>query len=146
MPLDLSGLKANLASLGETPPATLAAAAQAWADAMASYAAGIIPASATVSAAATTLAGALVTAFGAPAAAPGMESAFAAFAGTVGVGMAGFTAVPPPAPVGFAAQFAGPYPETHDEAGDQIGTLIDTWMKTGSATLIAPPNTVTPWS
>jgi hypothetical protein len=146
MPLDLPDLKSAIANLGENPPATIAAAAQGWADAMASYASGIVPPSTTVSAAAATLSGALATAFGAPAAAPGMESAFAAFSATVGGGMAGFTPVPPPAPVGFAGQFAGPYPETHQDAGDQIGTLIDGWMKTGSATLIAPPNTFSLWS
>jgi len=146
MPLDAPGLKSALADLGESPPATIALVAQAWADAMSSYASGVVPASTTVSAAAATLASALATAFAAPAAAPGMESAFAAFAATVGGGMAGWTAVPPPSPVGFAAQFAGPYPETHEDAGDQIGTLIDSWMKTGTATLIAPPNTPTTWT
>jgi hypothetical protein len=113
---------------------------------MQSYAVTIMPPSASVAAAVSTLSGALASAFAAPAAAPGMESAFAAFATTVGGGMAGFAPIPPPAPVGFASQFAGPYPETHEAAGDQIGTLIHSWMSTGSSTLIAPPNTLTPWT
>lgn len=146
MPLNAAGLKDALQNEFTSPPATSAECAQAWADAMSSYASGIIPPSATVSAAAATLAGALTTAFSSPAAAPGMEAAFSAFAVSVGGGMVGFTPVPPSAPVGFALQFAGPKPLTHPDAAQAIASLIDGWMKTGSATLIAPPNTVTPWS
>ena len=75
-----------------------------------------------------------------------MESAFSTFAVTVGGGMAGFVPTPPPAPVGFASQFAGPKPATAAAASSAIASLIDTWMKTGLSTLVAPPNTVVPWS
>jgi hypothetical protein len=75
-----------------------------------------------------------------------METAFASFASTVGTGMApAFIATPPPGAVGFAAQFAGPYPETHADAGDQIGSLIDTWMRTGTAVPSGGGSPV-PWS
>jgi hypothetical protein len=146
MPLNLPGLQEAIADIGADPPATVPECAQAWADAVGSYASGIIPASTTVEVAKGALAGALTTAFGSPAAAPGMEAAFAAFAAAVGLGMAGFTPAPPVTPVGFAAQFAGPKPETHAEAGQQIGQLINDWLTTGSSTLIAPPFTVVPWS
>jgi heme/copper-type cytochrome/quinol oxidase subunit 1 len=87
-----------------------------------------------VAAAAATLEGALATAFAASAAAPGMESAFAAFAATVGTGMApAFVATPPAGQVGFATQFLA-QPATHALAAAAISGLIDTWMKTGSAT------------
>jgi hypothetical protein len=75
-----------------------------------------------------------------------MESAFAAFAVTVGGGMVGFTPTPPAAPVGFASQFGGPKPATAADAASQIASLIDTWMRSGIGTLIAPPNTPTPWT
>ncbi len=146
MPVALPALQSGLSGVASDPPPSIAECAQAWADAVQSYAAGVIPPSTTVAAAASALAGALVSAFGAPAAAPGMESAFAAFAATVGGGMAGWLPVPPPAPVGFATQFAGPKPATHAAAASAVASLIDAWFRTGTATLIAPPNTLVPWS
>jgi len=135
MALDPDGLEADLASLAASGFGDTASAAQAWADAVESYAAAIIPASTTVSTAAATLKGALQTAFDSGAAAGGMETAFASFASTVGTGMApSFTATPPPGEVGFASQFAGTHPETHAAAGAQVASLIDAWMKTGTAT------------
>lgn len=146
MPLALPALQSGIENVAANPPATAAGCAQAWADAVQAYAGGIVPPSATVAAAAAALAGALTAAFQSPAAAPGMESAFAAFAASVGGGMAGFAPVPPPAPVGFASQFSGPAPPSHSAAASAIAGLIDTWLRTGSATLIAPPNTLVPWS
>lgn len=148
MPLSLSTLQDALESEFANPPSTSAQCAQAWADAMQSYASGIVPPSTSVSTAAGTLASALTAAFSSPAAAPLMETAFAAFAATVGAGMAaaGFTGTPPPGPVGFAPQFLAAKPPTHAAAAATYASLIDTWMKTGVATLIAPPNTPQPWS
>jgi hypothetical protein len=146
MPLALPVLKSQLEALFAAPGATVADCAQGWSDAVQAYAGSVVPASTTVAAAAAALTAALTSAFAAPAAAPGMETAFAAFAASVGLGMAGFTPIPPPAPVGFAVQFAGPKPQTHHDAAEAIGDLINTWMTTGTATLIAPPNTVVPWS
>lgn len=148
MPLGPSTLAQQLSSIAENPPPSSAACGQAWANAVGAYAASVVPPSTTVSAATSTLAGALAGAFASPAAAPGMETAFLSFATTLGLGMAGagFTGAPPVAPVGFAPQFAGPKPLTHDAAAQTLATLIDTWMKTGIATLIAPPNTPQPWT
>lgn len=148
MPLVASTLQSQLESLFAAPPPNASGCAQGWANAMQAYAAGIVPPSTTVSGAAATLASALTAPFGAPNAGAAMETAFAAFALTVGGGMAaaGFAATPPPSPVGFAALFSGPKPATHADAAQQIATAIDTWMRTGIATLIAPPNTPQPWA
>lgn len=112
---------------------------------MVSYASGVVPASLSVSAAGTTLATSLAGAFATPFAAPGMETAFAAFAASVGAGMApAFLAAPPTRPVGFASQFAGPAPETHADAAASVASLVDGWMRTATATPSGggPP---TPW-
>ncbi len=144
MPLALPALTSGLESCFASPPPSHAACAQAWSNAVASYAAGIAPPSTSVTAAAAALASSLATAFQSDNAAPAMESAFSQFAASVGLGMAGFIPTPPPGPVGFADQFAGPKPATHGAAAQQIGARIDTWMKPGTATLVAPPGTVLP--
>lgn len=146
MPLALPGLKSDLEAFFASPPATREGCATKWADAMGAYAAGIVPPSTTVSAAKSVFEAAVLGAISTPAAGPGMEAAFAAFAGAVGAGMAGFTPVPPTAPVGFVAALLPPFPETHAEAAGKWGDLIHDWLTTGSSTLIAPPNTVVPWS
>ncbi len=135
MSLVKAGLAGDIENIGTSPPETAAECAEAWAAAMVDYAGSVLPASTTVSGAEVALAGALTTAFESPAAAAGMESAFASFATTVASGMApAFTGTPPAGPVGFAAQFAGPKPATHADAGVDISDLIDLWMKTGTAT------------
>lgn len=146
MPLNAAGLQSDLESLFADPPPTAAECAQAWADAAEAWASGIIPASTTVSASKAALAASLAGAFATPAAAPLMETAFLTFATAVGLGMAGYAPVPPVAPIGFGPQFAGPKPETHADAAQQIATLIDTWMRLGVSTLLVPPFTPVPWS
>lgn len=146
MPLALPALTSGLQSLFASPPPDAASCANAWGNAVSSWCAGIVPPSTTVSAAASTLTSALSSAFGTPDCAPAMESAFVAFAVTVGGGMVGYAPTPPPAPVGFAAQFSGPKPATATDAASQIASRIDTWMRTGIGTLIAPPNTPVPWN
>lgn len=147
MPLVVSVLSNALASNFAAPAADAGGCGQQWADAVKAYAAGLVPPSTALDAAAATLAGALGGAFASPSAIGGMESAFAAFGATLAAGMAPtFTGVPPSGPVGFADQFGGPAPETHGAAAGAIAGRIDAWMKTGSATLVAPPNTTTPWS
>jgi hypothetical protein len=143
MSLDAGGLADDLEAIGPQP--TIASAAAAWASAVGAYAAGIVPSSATVAAAAAALQTALATAFAAPNAAPGMETAFGAFGVTLGGGMAGFTPTPPAGPVGFALLFTSPTGDASAAAQD-VADAIHTWLTTGTATLIAPPNTVTPWS
>lgn len=147
MPLDSSLLANKLAALFADPPPDAGACGQAWGDAMKDYAAGLVPPSTAVAAAAGTLGGALGAAFATPSAIGGMEAAFAAFGATVALGQAPlYTGAPPADPVGFAAQFGGPAPETHGAAASAIAGRIHTWMATGSATLVALPNTVLPWS
>lgn len=146
MPLVPSALSSGLQSVFASPPADAAGCANGWANAVESWCAAIIPASAAVSGAVSTLDSALASAFSAPDCAPALESAFAAFAVTVGGGMVGYAPTPPPGPVGFAPQFAGPKPATAADAASAIASLIDDWMKTGLSTLVAPPGTVVPWS
>lgn len=113
---------------------------------MQSYASGIVPPSTTVSAAAAAMVGALQSAFGSPSAAAPFDAAFTAFATTVAGGqLPTFTGVPPPAPLNVASLLALTQP-THAAAAAAFASLIDTWMKTGTATLVAPPNTLVPWT
>jgi hypothetical protein len=146
MPLLPPTLASALADVAASPPATAAECAQAWADAVQSYAAAVVPPSTTAAAAGSALAGALVAGFAPPDASAAMSAAFTAFAATLGGGMApAFVAVPPPSPCDFASLFAGPKPATHAEAGLAIATLIDTWMRTGTATP-ASGGAAVPWS
>lgn len=133
MPLNPGALQSGILDVCSNPADTAAGCADKWAQAVADYAAGIVPPSATVAAARSVLSGALAGAFASPAAAPIMESAFAAFALTVGGGQAGFVPVPPPRPVGFVALLAAPQP-THASAAAAMTALIDSWMRSGSST------------
>jgi hypothetical protein len=85
-----------------------------------------------------------------PATVASVEAAFTGFAATVGAGMAPtFVGAPPPAPVGFALEFAKPpaaWAATHEAAATLWAARIHAWMITGKATLAVPPNTQTPWS
>lgn len=142
MPLNPSAAKTELGNLFKSPPGDEATAAAGWASAIQTLCAGIVPASTTVAAAAATLQGALAG-FNAPDATAGKtDAAMTAFAATVGGGMAGYTPTPPPAPLGIS------FSNTSDAqaAADAFIDAVDTWLKTGSSTLIAPPNTVVPWS
>jgi hypothetical protein len=143
MPLLLPSLQSGLQAVFAAPEATAAACAQKWADAVKTYAAGVVPASTAVTAAATALSTSLASAFASledPYGIDAMETAFTTFGAAVGAGMAGFVAVPPPGPVGFAAQFAT-HPATHAAAATAIAGKINTWMKTGTAAPVAggPP-------
>ncbi len=146
MVLALSTLKDQLEPLFAAPPPTAAECGQAWADAMQAYAVAVVPPSAAVAAAAAALSTQLGAAFATPAAVVAVEAAFTTFAASVGLGMAGYVPVPPPAPVGFAAQIAGPHPETHADAADQFGDMIHAWFTTGTAALISPPSPPVTWS
>lgn len=146
MPLNPASLQSSLESLFAEPPAAAADCAQAWADAINGYAASIVPVSTTVAAGVSALASALASAFSSPSAASAFDAAFSAFATTVAGGMLPtFTGVPPPAPLGVAAQLAVTQ-ETHAAAAAAWASLIDSWFRTGTAVLVAPPNTVVPWS
>lgn len=157
MALDSAGLPDELEPFFAEPPvvtnpdgsanvaATQTACANEWGLIMEAYAADIVPASTTVSSAAATLASALEAAFATPAAAAAVDAAFAAFATTVGTGMApAFVATPPPAPLGIAVLLAAS-PPTHAAAAAAFATLIDTWMKTGTA-VPAGGGPAVPWT
>lgn len=146
MPLNPSALQSSLESLFATPPGTRAACAQSWADAVNGYGAAIVPASTTVAAGGAALASALASAFAAPSAASPFDAAFAAFAVTVAGGMLpAFTGVPPAAPLNSASLLGTTQP-THAAAAAAWASLIDAWFRTGTGVLVAPPNTVVPWS
>lgn len=133
MPLNLPQLTSDLETLFAAPAATHALAAQAWANAVKQYAIGVVPPSPAVSGAADALVAPLTAAFATPAAAPGMDAAFAQFGASVAASMPGFVGAPPTAPVGFAALFAPPFPATHAAAASKIAGRIDSWMRTGTS-------------
>lgn len=155
MALNPSGLTSDFTAFFASPPITVvddevdttasrAACAQEWADAMQSYASAIVPASTTVAAAAATLSTSLASAFALADASTAFDSAMLAFATTVGSGMAGFTAVPPPAPLGVSTLLATTQ-STHAAAAAAFTSKIDTWMRTGTATPI-PSGSPVNWS
>lgn len=145
MPLNPASLQSSLESLFAHPPASGAECAQAWANAIQDYAAAIVPVSTTVAAAAPALKSELEAAFASSSAATGFDGAFANFAAAVAVGMLpAFAGTPPPSPLNIAGQLDIPQP-THAAAAAAFTALIDAWFHTGSAQLVAPPNTVVFW-
>jgi hypothetical protein len=153
MSLDAAGLQSDLDDLAQADSpsdrnAALDAAAAAWADAIEAYASGIVPPSTTVTSARATFQTAMQAVMRCvdPATTVAqLEAAFLAFATSVGAGMTGFVPTPPPGPVGFAALGAAT-PPTFAAAAATWAAAIDTWFHTGTATLVAPPNTLVPWS
>ena len=147
MPIVKAALNQGLPAAEEAAyPDSYASAAQAWASAVQSWASGVTPPSATAAAAVNTLRSALEAAFASGEAASPMDSAFLAFAAQLGAGMApAYVATPPTSPPGFASVFAQPAPSTRAEGIERIASLLDTWLRTGTAMLAAPPNTVVPW-
>lgn len=146
MPLDPTALQDSLEALFSAPPPTGAECARVWADAARAHAAAIVPPSTSIDAACATLEGALAAAFSSQTAAPLVDGAFAAFALALGLGMAPtYVATPPPSILGIGTLLAAPQP-SHAAAAAAFGGLIDTWLRTGTATLAAPPFTVVPWT
>lgn len=145
---------------GRDYPNSTAACAVEWARAVGEYARGVVPVvlPAVSTPAEHVLAVALLEAFiltNTSAAdlvrdlvADRLEQAFRVYATTLGEGMktAGYQAVPPPGLVGFRSLLAPPYPDTREEAVLKVAAKIDTWFRTGAATLLAPPYTTVPWS
>lgn len=145
MPLNPVSLQSALEDLFATPPLTAAECAQAWGNAVGSYAAGVIPASTTASAAATTLTAALESAFGASDAAPDFDAAFMTFATTVAGGMLpAFTGTPPAAALDVSTLLSATQP-THAAAAGAFASHIDAWMKTGTAVSV-PPGVSVMWT
>lgn len=157
MPLNASALQSSLASFFASPPdggwvaATAATqCGQEWASAMTSYASAVIPASVAIPAAEEALAGALASAMALEegASESAAVAAFAAWAATVGGGMAaaGYTGLPPAAPISLGALFAARHSDNGAAAAAAWSSTIDTWVRTATATLNAPPGTTIPWS
>jgi hypothetical protein len=144
LPLKLAALQSALEDLFSNPSPTAADCAQAWADAVEAYFSGVVPPSTTVSAAAGVMAGALQTAFESTDAAPAVDAAFTVFATTVAGGMLPAFAGTPPAALGISTLLAAPQP-THAAAAAAFSALIDTWARTGTAALVAPPFTTSLW-
>ena len=139
-------LKNALKNIADNPPETHAEAADLWAQAIVDYASNVIPPSSGVSALKSALVGVFTGAFSSVAAAPLMEPAMTTFGAGVGAGMApAFVAVPPAGPVGFALLWVDNTDDT-DQAADELASAIDTWMRTGTATAIAPGSVPVFWS
>jgi hypothetical protein len=149
MSLNIGGLVQGLTDLATNPPATPDQCGARWGNIMTTYASTVLPPSLGVSAAATALQGSLTSAFAAiEGALPLIETAFAAFAAAVAVGMLSppvvATAVPPPVPVGFATLFVPPYPPTSEAGAQAVATLINLWMVKGTA--VSGSGVTTIWS
>ncbi|WP_411821209.1 hypothetical protein [Leptospira sp. 'Mane'] len=69
------------------------------------------------------------------------SAAVAAFASTLGTGMAGYTTVPP-----SSSFIPTSLNESNEDMCKDFSDQLIAWFQTGTATLIAPPNTVSNWS
>lgn len=154
MPLLPASLNTDLLSLFQEPPEGFTGCANAWGDAIQTYAAAILPLSTTVTAAVATLKPALAAAFEAGSQDPTgtvlavqLELAFIPFALTIAAGMLPiYTGIPPVLPMGWATALSSGIPITHADAASKYSDLIDTWMKTGMATRILTPFDTVNWS
>ncbi len=132
MAVDATGLRADLLTLFQAPPATRALCGTDWGNAVGDYAAGVVPISTTVAAAAAVLGTSMASAFAlTPVAtlAAALDTAFVTFGTSVFGGMV----VPAPpnaapvAPPGWAAQLAIEI-STHELAADAYRDLINDWF------------------
>ncbi len=122
--------------------------AQKWSEAIAAYAAGIIPPSTTVAAAQAAMQGAMTGMSLSGAAIVIFPLAFTTFALTLAGGMApAFTAIPPPVPIIFASVFvSGMAGAPASEIVSQMASIIDLWFRTGTAAPNPPGTVFVPWS
>ena len=108
----------------------------AWTEALRTKLPGINPASTTATAAAD----AFEAAYDGETLAS-FQAAINAMAASIGSGMTGYTAIPPATPFLPATTT-----DDHDILCQELDSQLDAWLSQGSATLVAPPNTVEPWS
>jgi hypothetical protein len=131
MSVDPTGLRADLLTLFQSPPASIALCATDWADAIGAYAADVVPISTIVAAAQATLETATAAAFALPypGSATALDAAYIAFAATVFGGMV--APAPPNAapagPPGWVAQLLIPQ-SSHGSAADVFRDLVDGWF------------------
>lgn len=128
----------------ESPQST-GDAAQYWADSLNIYGLAVTPASTTQAAAVS----AFIGLFNTMTPATGLvifPTCFAAYAATLGGGMAGWVAVPPPSPINFApVQTAAVAGADQTQCLVLMVDILDAWFRTGTATPVAGGPAV-PWS
>jgi hypothetical protein len=151
MTLDINKLTSGLKNLFEAPPASFSGCADQWAAAVYDYSMLVVPISTTAAVARDVLAASLTASFTASVdvttTANSMENAFTAYATTLAAGMLpAYAGVAPTGGVGFADIFSAAPSAVVDLAVAAFTTKIDLWFKLGTATLIAPPNTVVGWT
>lgn len=147
MALNKNSLKTEIQTFADTEysgfdkfPESELDAAQAFADALKIYATSIVPASTTVSAASSAMISALGTL-----SISEFQSALTTFASTVGGGMApAYTATPPSTTIDFST-VTSKDGENAEDSINELVNVIDTWMKTGTATPSAGGSPI-PWS
>lgn len=129
-------------------PKDAADAATKWGDVADVLLSAVIPVSATASAGRSAFVGVLSAVTPLP---PTgiilLKAAFAAYAAALAGGMAagGYTGVPPPAPPLIETVLIAPVPDAA-VAANALAALLVAWAKTGTAILIAPPNTPLVWT
>ncbi|RUP38228.1 MAG: hypothetical protein EKK63_12675 [Acinetobacter sp.] len=118
-----------------------------WSDVADALLQGVIPASTTASAGKSAFIGVLSAVdSNSPTGVALLEAAFVAYAGALAGGMTPtYTGSPPPAPIGLSALLSSTSMDANVVAAN-MATLLITWAKTGTATMIAPPFTVLNWN
>lgn len=144
MPLNLSGLQADLVALFTEPPATEAECIQAWTNAARAYTSTIFPVvSGPVQNAAKLPFAAALAGMSLPGAAVAkLSAAFTAYTGALLLGMPPGSppALAPATPlsVSLTAVLGVPYTE-HTAAAAVVAATIDAWFRTGIAAAGAGP-------
>jgi len=111
---------------------------ETWSKAIYECAKAVIPASTAALAAQSAFESAAVGMYASGAV---FSAAVAAFAAALGGGMVGYTSTPP-----GAAFIPVSINQVHEDMCADFSTQLIAWLQTGTATLIAPPNTVSNWS
>lgn len=76
-----------------------------------------------------------------------LQAALTSYATALAAGMLPlYTGVPPVTVCAVIPAFSLPLDTPIQERINSLVTIIDTWFKTGTATLVAPPNTPTTWT
>lgn len=156
MPVNKAGLQSALESLFSDPPDNREDCASLWADALQTYVAGMFPphVAASTGAASAALGAELLGVFtawwgnstaGEDLDCGPFEDAFYNFGLLIKSSDAGLYSglLEPQLPVGLCSLGNA---DSHSSAAADWASTIDTWFKTGTSQLKAPPNTVVNWS
>lgn len=145
MPLLLPVLENELSKLMDKTnpqfigfPGNVPDVAENWSNAIYTYSQSIIPPSTTGSTAKNAMKSVLLGATAPGSFFPLFELSFTAFATQLGLGMSGFTAVPPPLPIILMApMLAIPLSESFNASRITVmASIIDSWFRLGTATPI----------